>query len=294
MDQKTIIKEGHAHIRDLNSVFSLLLLFAFAFFGFVIVPNVLPQTEQVTSSFFILLTGVVNTWMGLVGYLYALSRQYRNKHTHRYTNWFAKTASFLGMALSAVQLLFGIVTMFQANSIPMNPENAQSSIQVINLLVLHCINLTSMLCAFIIWIFLWSQYKVPSNHLIEINGVLYYPGETYRLWPFLNYKAALFEEKFDVDVQLPQLEFANGQKKNVTFSLQGNLILEQMQARGIRSFAKQNFISHMKQDIEVLLRDMAVTITPAQLHTISTAWTEIKIDDFPMRWRLVKITIQFV
>ncbi len=92
-------------------------------------------------------------------------------------------ASLIPLAISSSQALYFI---FREDTIKLDSyttlwTNPVLSISLMTTILFGCVVITFVFA-------LWSRYQVKKDEVHLINGQVYGPGETYRLWPWLRYR----------------------------------------------------------------------------------------------------------
>jgi hypothetical protein len=194
---------------------------------------------------------------------------------HRRERWQNKVASVFGVISILIGGLYSVLSLGLMTKLELSPGEAVFLNPANEILFIT--SFFTILC----FVFMWTQYVVPFGCIVTINGKVFYPGQTYRLWPFLYYSEVMvIRGKFTTILEVA----TRGQvPRNITFCFDSFLDLARAQTEGKKNFYPLFVEGELYEFFKKIYNNKIIHLSGQQLIDGETDPEKIDIS-FPFTW----------
>lgn len=224
-----------------------------------------------------LIAGALGVWLFLMNFSTIFGRSDHSRKLSKMENMI----SDIGILEIMVLLMTSMLLLAMPPSIEGISPEATANIQrsVFYIFVFNGIfAIYALVCMNI-----WSKYEVAEEHLVLMGSKVLYPGEQYRMWPFVNYKDKVIKAESLVKTEAVELRCKNDMV-TAKFASFMKINIEEAKKREITNLDLENLSQEAKNSLVDLIKNQASSINVSQLLKGELISKKLDIAGVPIIW----------
>lgn len=227
-----------------------------------------------------LIVGAVSVWLFFMNFSDATVFNRRVKHVPDNTKIESVISCIAMFALFGLVCL-GMVVML----LPSNFTGApQTNPDAINGMLLTFFLIDAILLIFIaIAMNIWSKCIVADGYLVLIDTKVLYPGQKYRIWPWMSYNDQVVKAEFPVKTQPIETQCKND-VINIQAASSMKVDIEEAKKRGITNINLSALLEEAENSLDRLIQNQARSITVSELFKGALNPEKLIVAGVPVVW----------
>lgn len=250
-------KMNSGRIRLPEMIFGTLVLFLIL--GFIV--RYWMEQALTVVDYVYLTVGALSTWLFFINLGGATVFNSRSKHTPDNTQIESVISGIAMFALVALFCLGMVVMIFPSNIKGMPQEEADA----INGRLFIFFLLDVILFVFVaIAMNIWSKCIVPEGYLVLMDTKVLYPGQKYRIWPWMSYSDQVVKAEFQVKAQPIETQCKND-TINILAATFMRVDIEKAKNQGITNIDLSALFNEAENSLILLIKKQTRSITVSEL-----------------------------